>query len=41
MKKLLASLLVGGFIACGVPALAYQGIDDVCQTTGLKLKLLQ
>lgn len=31
MKKLLASLLVGGFIACGVPALAYQGIDDVCQ----------
>lgn len=31
MKKLLASLLVGGFIAFGVPAFAYQGIDDVSQ----------
>lgn len=31
MKKLLASLLVGGFIAFGVPAFAYVGIDDVCE----------
>lgn len=31
MKKLLASLLVGGFISFSVPAFAYQGIDDVCQ----------
>ena len=31
MKKLLASLLVGGFIAFGVPAFAYAGIDDVCE----------
>ena len=30
MKKLLASLLVGGFIALStMPAFAYQGIDDV------------
>ena len=26
MKKILASLLVGGFIACAAPAFAYQGI---------------
>ncbi len=31
MKKLLASLLVGGFIAFGAPAFAYAGIDDVCE----------
>ena len=31
MKKILASLLVGGFIACAAPAFAYQGIDDVAQ----------
>ena len=33
MKKLLASLLVGGFIAMStMPAFAYQGIDDVSKT---------
>lgn len=31
MKKILASLLVGGFIAFGAPAFAYAGIDDVCE----------
>ena len=31
MKKLLASLLVGGFIAFGAPAFSYAGIDDVCE----------
>lgn len=31
MKKLLAGLLVSGFIALGAPVLAYDGIDDVGQ----------
>jgi hypothetical protein len=41
MKKLLASLLVGGFIALSAsPVFAYAGIDDVSKIIGLNRKSL-